>query len=263
MNYISSFCGLKIAKLDIYGFYKRRCLWYNVIQLRTERHLKAKSEKGVVTMNRGFIFGAGSFYGLQMMPTIGEYIVAADGGYQTCLRAGIVPSILVGDFDSMAKPVDFDHIIHVPVEKDDTDAMLAIKLALEKGCKEIYLYGTTGGNRLDHTIATLQSLLYIRRSGAKGYAYDQDFCFTVIENETLVLESQVDWGLLSVFAVGGTAQGVTIQGAQYGLVDGTLHPHVPMGVSNHFQGTDVTISVEQGALLVGWALPETEVSAIL
>lgn len=212
---------------------------------------------------RGFVFGAGSFYGLQVKPMQDDYIVAADGGYRTCLNAGIPPSILVGDFDSMDKPTDFQAIIHVPVEKDDTDAMLAIKLVLGKGCKEVYLYGTTGGDRLDHTVATFQSLLYIRRFGAKGYAYDKDFCFTAIENEMLVLESQVDWGLLSVFAMGGIAEGVTIAGAQYALENGTLHPHIPMGVSNHFQGKPVTISVAKGALLVGWELPPISDNAVL
>ncbi|WP_409968875.1 thiamine diphosphokinase [Bengtsoniella intestinalis] len=207
---------------------------------------------------RGFIFGAGSFYGLEERPTQDDYIVAADGGYETCLLAGITPSVVVGDFDSMAKPTDFPNIIQVPVEKDDTDSMLAIKLALDKGCKEIYLYGVTGGDRLDHTIAAFQNLLYIRRCGAKGCVYDKGFCFTAIEAETVVLESHVEWGLLSIFAINGQADGVTIAGAQYTLDNGTLHPHIPMGVSNHFQGKPVTIGVKSGALLVGWELATTK-----
>lgn len=205
-------------------------------------------------MRNGYVFGAGSFYGLYQKPVPGEYIVAADGGYETCLQLGLVPTVLVGDFDSMAKPADFAHIVQVPVEKDDTDAMLAIKLALAQGCETIYLYGVTGGNRLDHTLATMQNLFYIRRHGAKGYAFDNGFCFSVMENETITLNSQVDWGILSVFAMGGQAEGVTITGAQYPLDHATLSPDVPLGVSNHFQGNPVTITVEKGALLLGWEL---------
>ena len=53
--------------------------------------------------------------------------------------------------------------------------------------------------RLDHTLANLQSLLYLRRRGARGYLYDNDFVWTVIENETLTVVRTVEWGLLSAF----------------------------------------------------------------
>ena len=124
-------------------------------------------------MDRCFIFAAGTFYGLRRRPEAGDFVIAADAGYRTCRALGIVPDLLLGDFDSMDQPTDFAYVERVPVEKDDTDTMLAIKTALDKGCKEIYLYGGTGGKRLDHTLANLQSLLYLRRRGARGYLYDR------------------------------------------------------------------------------------------
>ena len=72
---------------------------------------------------------------------------------------------------------------------------------LEEGCREVFLYGGTGGVRLDHTLANLQSLLYLRRRGARGWMYDRDFLWTVIENETLTVERTVEWGLLSAFCL--------------------------------------------------------------
>ena len=135
-------------------------------------------------------------------------MLAADAGYLACRQAGVVPDLLLGDFDSMDQPEDFDRVRRMPVEKDDTDTMLAVKTGLEQGCGEFYLYGGTGGKRLDHTLANLQTLLYLRRRGARGYLYDNDFVWTAIENETLTVEQTVEWGLLSVFSLEGRAAGI-------------------------------------------------------
>ncbi len=206
-------------------------------------------------MDRCFIFAAGTFYGLRRRPEAGDFVIAADAGYRTCRALGIVPDLLLGDFDSMDQPTDFAHVERVPVEKDDTDTMLAIKTALDKGCKEIYLYGGTGGKRLDHTLANLQSLLYLRRRGARGYLYDNDFVWTVIENETLTVARTVEWGLLSAFCLGDRAEGITETGLQYPLADAVLTAEFPLGVSNHIVAPEAAVSVRSGALAVGWQLP--------
>ena len=98
-------------------------------------------------MRRCFIFAAGNFYGLRQRPGPGDFVVAADAGYLHCQRAGIVPDLVLGDFDSMDMPADFPHVERVPVEKDDTDTMLAVKVGLDRGCKVFFLYGCTGGKR--------------------------------------------------------------------------------------------------------------------
>lgn len=206
-------------------------------------------------MKRCFIFAAGTFYGLRETPAPGDLVIAADAGYLTCRKAGVTPDLLLGDFDSMNQPADFANVRRVPVEKDDTDTMLAIKTALEEGCGEVYLYGGTGGKRLDHTLANLQSLLYLRRRGARGYLYDDDFLWTVIENEELTVPRTVKWGLLSVFCLGARAEGVDEIGLQYPLEDGTLTAEFPLGVSNHIVESSATVRVRNGVLAVGWQLP--------
>lgn len=209
-------------------------------------------------MKRCFIFAAGTFYGLRERPTPDDLVIAADAGYRACQTAGITPDLLLGDFDSMDQPPDFSNVLRSPVEKDDTDTMLAIKNALEKGCGEVYLYGGTGGARLDHTLANLQSLLYLRRRGARGWMYDRDFLWTVIENETLTVERTVEWGLLSAFCLGADASGVDEEGVQYPLKNAVLTAEFPLGVSNHILEPRARISVRQGALAVGWQLPPAE-----
>ena len=212
-------------------------------------------------MKRCFIFSAGTYYGLRESPRLGDLVLAADAGYRVCLRERIVPDLLIGDFDSMDQPADFDRVRRVPVEKDDTDTMPAVKTALDQGCNTVYIYGGTGGKRLDHTLANLQSLLYLRRRGARGYVYDDDFLWTVIENETLTVERTVEWGLLSVFCLGEPASGIDEGGVQYPLSGASLTAEFPLGISNHILEPQARITVRDGALLVGWELPP--LSAIL
>ena len=153
-------------------------------------------------MKRCFIFAAGTFYGLRERPQPGDLVLAADAGYRICRKEGIVPDLLLGDFDSMEEPADFDRVQRVPVEKDDTDTMLAIRTALERGCDTVYISGGTGGKRLDHTLANLQSLLFLRRRGARGYLYGDEFVWTAVENETFTIKKEVEWGLFSAFCLG-------------------------------------------------------------
>ena len=207
-------------------------------------------------MKRCFIFAAGTFYGLRERPESDDFVIAADGGYGICVEEQIIPDLLIGDFDSMEAPESFEHILQLPVEKDDTDTMAAVKYGLSQGCTEFHIYGGTGGKRLDHTLANLQTLLYLRRQGARGWLHDNDFLWTVIENESLTISKTVEWGLLSVFCLGDCAKGVCERGVQYPLDHAELTAAFPLGVSNHIMEECATISVERGALVVGWELTD-------
>lgn len=208
-------------------------------------------------MKRCFIFAAGSFYGLRERPLPGDLVIAADAGYRLCRSLGVVPDLALGDFDSMPEPVGVP-VRRVPVEKDDTDTMLALKTGLEQECGEFYLYGFTGGKRLDHTLANLQSLLYLRRRRVRGWLYGDDFVWTAIENESLTIHKEVEWGLFSAFCLGDKAEGIDEVGFQYPLRDATLTSEFPLGVSNHILEPKAAVTVRDGALLVGWELPHKE-----
>lgn len=208
-------------------------------------------------MKRCFIYSAGTFYGLRERPRPGDFQIAADAGLLLCRQLGLEPDLIIGDFDSMPQPEDAPSV-RVPVEKDDTDTMLAIRAGLHEGCTEFYCYGATGGRRLDHTLANLQSLAFLRRHGARGYVYDDCFVYTVMEDETLTIAQAVPWGLLSVFSLESPASGLTLRGVQYPLTDAALDSAFPLGVSNHILAPQAEISVRSGLLLVGWELPAPE-----
>ena len=179
----------------------------------------------------------------------GAFVIAADGGYRTLRELGRKPDLSVGDFDSLGFTPEGPVVRH-PVEKDDTDMLLAVREGLARGCTVFLLYGGVGG-RLDHTIANLQTLLFLRRHGAHGFLIGGGMTATVITEEALRFPEPSP-GTLSVFAFGGEARGVTLEGLYYPLSGYTLTTSFPLGVSNSFTGADALIRVENGSLLVLW-----------
>ena len=138
-----------------------------------------------------------------------------------------------------------------PVEKDDTDSMLAVRLGLTKGYREFVLYGSLDGPRLDHTIANFQTLQFLADRGAEGYLVGLHSIVTVVKNGTVRFPETAE-GILSVFCLGPDAEGVTIEGLQYPLTGGTLTSGFPLGVSNHFIGKSAAVTVKNGSLLLIW-----------
>jgi thiamine pyrophosphokinase len=164
-------------------------------------------------------------------------------------KLGLVPDIILGDFDSLGY-VPEGAEIH-PVEKDDTDSMLAIKKGLQMGCDTFYLYGALDGGRVDHTMANFQALQYLSERGARGYLIGLRQIATTVTGGSI--EMPESWeGYLSVFCMGSDASGVTIRGAQYELQNATLTSGFPLGVSNRFVKKKTTVSAEKGTLLLIW-----------
>ena len=197
-----------------------------------------------------YIFGAGDFDGLEERPGAEDYVIAADGGYTACRRAGVEPQLLLGDFDSLAEVPALPHVERVPVEKDDTDMMLAVKTGLERGYRTFVLYGGMGG-RLDHTYANLQTLAYLVDHGARGFLLGGDFAVTALKEDRLAFPAGLT-GPVSVFCPGEPAEGVSIEGLYYPLQDAVLTSGFPLGVSNQFTGVPASVSVRRGTLLVMW-----------
>lgn len=198
-------------------------------------------------MKTCIIFCAGEFHGLAEPIEAEDYLIAADGGLTHLENLNRIPDCILGDFDSLGY-VPPDGVVF-PVEKDDTDSMLAVRQGLKMGFRRFILYGAMEGARLDHTVANFQTLQFIADRGGVGYLVGRDTIATVIKNTTLNFPA-CDEGILSVFCMGADAEGVTIRGAQYTLENGTLTAGMPLGVSNHFVGKKVDISVKSGSLLV-------------
>ena len=200
-------------------------------------------------MKKCIIFCAAEFDRLAAPMEQGDLVIAADGGVHHTEKLNITPDIILGDFDSLGfTPVGANVF---PVEKDDTDAMLAVREGLNRGCREFYLYGSLDGPRLDHTIANFQTLQFLADRDATGYLIGNDYMVTVVKNGSIRFPAGCS-GTISVFCMGPDAAGVTLKGLHYPLEDGTLTAGFPLGVSNHFTGAAAEVSVKKGSLLVMW-----------
>ena len=199
-------------------------------------------------MNNCVIFCAAEFDGLLCPIPEDALTIAADGGLRHTQSLGLRPDVILGDFDSLGYVPDDSHVY--PVEKDDTDTMLAVRLGLERGCDFFLFYGAMDGPRLDHTVANFQTLAYLATHGARGALIGRDYIATVLSGESIEFPAAAT-GILSLFCLGASAE-VTIKGLQYPLDHGILTPDFPLGVSNHFVGRAARITVHDGLVLALW-----------
>lgn len=187
-----------------------------------------------------------------------DYVIAADGGLMYCPVLEIEPDLILGDFDSVdeefanaVKEIQKqcpEKVISLPKEKDDTDMAFAINCGLEAGYRSFRLYAANGG-RLEHTIANIQMLKYLKEHGAVGYIMDGQGMILLAQNETISFRDSME-GYINIFSLDEKAHGVTLRGLKYELDHVELTNSFPLGISNEFIGVQSDITVEDGTLLI-------------
>lgn len=197
-----------------------------------------------------YIAGAQEPGEMAFAPHRSAFIIAADRGLEHLRAQGLEPDLIVGDFDSLGWSPEGENVLRHPVEKDDTDMLLAVREGLRRGCREFVLYGGLGG-RLDHTLANLQTLVFLARRGASGWLLGDGLAVTALRNGSLSFGPE-HTGAISLFCAGADARGVDLEGLYYPLRDAVLTSGFPLGVSNQFTGRPARVSVRDGELLVLW-----------
>lgn len=200
-----------------------------------------------------------------------DLCIAVDGGFAYCKLLEIEPDYVLGDFDSLgmgtgilehdgkedgasveAELEEFSarhpgRVIRIPREKDDTDMLAAIRLGLEKGYRSFHIYGGNGG-RLEHTLANIQCLLYLKEQGATGYMLDGTGMILVAKEEAVSFQENLE-GYLSLFSLGEKAE-VSIERMKYPLKHYEVTNSFPIGISNEFIGEKGCITVHRGAVVI-------------
>ena len=225
-------------------------------------------------MKKCYIVGAGDFFG-SIDPCQDDLVIAADGGLDSLLKLGIVPDVIVGDFDSVEKNSGISaytdtraelsegaavvsekislfgkcvEIFRYPVMKDETDMYLAYEIGASRGYTEFELHGGVGG-REDHTFANYCLLLRAKNDKNNLTLIGNGTKTFVLKNETKTIFGN-EGATVSAFAFGGECQGVSIRGLKYEAESISLAPSRPLGVSNSFLSSGKgEIEVREGALL--------------
>ena len=215
-------------------------------------------------MNKGncILIGAGDLTVSEIPIGENDLCIAVDAGYEYCKLLEITPDYILGDFDSIGEKeaenvaqiakTEEDKVIILPVEKDDTDMLAAIKLGLEKGYQSYRIYGGMGG-RVEHTIANIQCLLYLKEHDAVGYLMDGTGMILVAKDEEISFQDSME-GYMSLFSLGDKAV-VSIENMKYPLDECEITNSFPIGISNEFiLGEKGKVTVHKGAvvMIVSW-----------
>lgn len=207
---------------------------------------------------------AGDFTPVDLGITNDDFLIAVDAGLEHLLRIDTLPDHLVGDFDSLDESyrelVDRmeeahpESVTRLNPVKDDTDAMAAVMIGMERGYRRFYIYGGMGG-RLDHTLGNLQLLTYLRERGCKGYLMDEKTMVTVIRGETIRFHETFD-GTVSLVALSDAVPDVTIRGMKYETEHVTLVNGTTLGISNEKRSgapAEITVGNGYAAVIASWA----------
>lgn len=178
-----------------------------------------------------------------------DFVICADGGYDIANKCGIVPDLLIGDFDSIKAIPDNVDKITLPVEKDVTDSVAAYNEGVERGFNRFVLFGGTGG-RFEHTFANISLMANASCDGYQFEIIDERHIFRSITNSSIKIERKNNQQI-SIFAFGDRAFGVTLKGFHYPLCDFTLNPfNGALGTSNDIVDDYGEISVKDGTLII-------------
>ncbi len=185
----------------------------------------------------------------------GALILAADSGLDHAVEAGLAPTVLIGDLDSIsaagrmwayANGVDIDE--H-PTDKDATDTELALQSASASERDHLLLLGGPG-DRLDHTLGTISALGHPLLAGfASITAWLGDTQVLVLHPDRAVAVAAPVGATFSLLALHGPCTGVQVHGGRWPLHDASLSPGDTLGISNEVH-EPLRIGVAGGVLTV-------------
>lgn len=203
-------------------------------------------------MRSAFIFCGGGPSRVSLEVPDDVFVVAADVGLAEANRLGVGVDLLVGDLDSV-NAADLEaferaggEVRRHPEDKDATDLDLAIIEAIAAGVERVVVVGGDGG-RLDHLIGNALVLASPRYANVEIDAVFGAARLHVVRGRREF--TGVADELVSLFALGGSVEGVTTEGLRWPLENAVLEPGSSLGISNRFLGERASIEVSDGVVL--------------
>lgn len=209
-------------------------------------------------MKRAVIFVNGNLSNIDQAKNIikkDDRLIAADGAVGHIIKLGLIPSVIIGDMDSISPNLlEQSHLsptilIKYPTKKDKTDFELAVDYCLESKFEEIIIFGVFG-DRIDHFIGNILLMAKVqneKRSIKIKIIEDKKEIY--ILTEKIEISGQVG-DELSIIPISSKLEGIITSGLEYKLDNETLSLGSTRGISNVFNSSLITIKVRKGVALV-------------
>lgn len=183
-----------------------------------------------------------------------DLVVAVDAGADALARAGLTPSILVGDMDSVtaqtrrALEVSGVEVILLPMAKDETDLEAALHVVVGRGADDLTVYGALGGPRLDHLLGNVLLLMSPWLAEVTVRLVDGRHEVFLVRGAAEVAGEPGD--LVSLLPLTGQVQDVRTEGLLYPLGGETLMRSSTRSVSNEMTAPSAWVTHGEGTLLL-------------
>ncbi len=179
-------------------------------------------------------------------------LIAADGGANLLHRLRIVPDRIAGDLDSITPEalsfyldkIEFD--LH-PARKDETDAELALDLAISMNAGSIVILNSMQ-QRFDQTFAILSLLERARDNGLNAKIETGTQEILLASKVTKITDAAGK--IVSLAPLSREVTGVLTKGLEYPLNRETLFRDRCRGISNVVVDSNAEICYENGELLI-------------
>lgn len=177
-----------------------------------------------------------------------DFFIFCDSGLKHKDSLSVAPDLIIGDFDSFKMPETCDiPIIRLPCEKDYTDTFSGLKEGEKLGFSEFLIIGVIG-QRIDHSLANISMVKYLKNNGKFGKIVDDYSEISIIKDNCIIEKEECSY--FSLISLSERIEGVCIKGAKYPLDNAVIENSFQMGVSNE-PVEKTSISVAEGdALLI-------------
>lgn len=183
-----------------------------------------------------------------------DYIIAVDGGIEYAKQLGIMPNMLVGDFDTYdSDDIESYEARGVVVrqfkpEKDDTDTEIAVREAVRLGCDADIICGL--GGRVDHLLANIHVMKIGIDSGLSVRMVDGKNIITIKDKPFTLNKKEYNKKYISFIPFSGEVCNLKLKGFKYNLDGYTLKPGSSRCVSNEMEDVLAYVSFDSGCLIV-------------
>lgn len=182
--------------------------------------------------------------------------IGADRGAFYLLQAGLKPTAIVGDFDSLNEQEwayvssNCDEVHRYEAEKNETDTDLALLYAVDYGATQIWVTGITGG-RLDHSEAAMRSV-------ARMQLLHPHITFHIVNDQNELrfftpgqheMTRSDDFPYVSFFAYEGDVMNMTLRGVKYETTNEVIERMSSRFTSNEIVDDVAHISFTAGICL--------------